>query len=740
VSPRLEVDRRRFLVLAGASGLVLGGPGTLLDGRAAETGPAIFNPFLSIDREGTVTLFCGRSEMGQGVFTGLGQLVAEELDCDWQKLRVETGPADDAFVNIYGGEELLTGGHSEPDQLSDMANWWYTKIARNISQQFTGGSSSARDGFVRLRQVGAAARAMLVQAAGLEWGVPAAECVVVSGVVSHPRTGRRRSYGDLAAAAARLDPPDEVTLKPRGEWRVIGQKVPRLDIPAKIDGTAVFGIDVRRPNMLFASVANCPVFGGKLKRFDAAAALGLPGVERVQAVPGGVAVVADTTWHALAGVKALAVEWDPGPNPKLDSAALQQQYRAALDGPLDSVATIGDVDKALKSAAKLVTAVYSLPFLAHAAMEPLNCTAEVTKDGVDVWVSTQAQTAVQKAAADTANVSTAKVRIHTTLLGGGFGRRGEVDIVIQAVTLAKATALPVQVVWSREEDMQHDFYRPMAVSRLDAGLDAMGMPIAWRHRVATSSIFARLFPPLLWLTRDPAISEGSTEMPYAIPNQAMASSTRDSLVPVGAWRSVGHSVNGFFKECFLDEVAAAGGIDPVELRRRLLAGRPRELAVLERVAQEADWGKPLAPGRGRGVALHSSFGSIVAQIAEVTVDDGKIRVDRVVAAVDCGTVISPDIVEAQIQGAIVYGMTAALYGKITIEGGRVVQANFPDYDMLRLQQAPEIVVHIIASTAYPGGIGEPGLPPIAPAIANAVFAATGKRVRSLPLVDMGFTV
>jgi isoquinoline 1-oxidoreductase beta subunit len=363
----LELDRRRFLVLAGTAGLVLGGSGTVLDSIAAETGTAVFNPWLSIDRDGTVTLFCGRSEMGQGAFTGLGQLLAEELGCDWQKLKVETGPANAAFVNIYGGEELLTEGHSEPDQMSATKNWLLTKIAQNVSMQFTGGSSSARDGFVRLRTVGATARAMLIEAAAAEWGVTAGECVVEAGIVSHPRTGRRRSYGDLAAAAAKLDPPGNVPLKPRADWKLVGQPVPRLDVPGKTDGSAIFGIDVRRPNMLFAAVAHCPAFGGKLKHFDATAALALPGVKAVREVPGGIAVVADTTWHARKALQAVAIEWDDGPNAGLDSAAMHKHYLTALDGSLDRVAATGDFDKALGTAKQTVTAEYHLPFLAHAA-------------------------------------------------------------------------------------------------------------------------------------------------------------------------------------------------------------------------------------------------------------------------------------------------------------------------------------------------------------------------------------
>jgi isoquinoline 1-oxidoreductase beta subunit len=740
MSVSLELDRRRFLVLAGATGLVLGVGTLFIEKEAGKSGANVFNPWLSIDGDGSVTLFCGRSEMGQGIFTGLGQLVAEELECGWQKLKVETGPADRAFINLYTSMDVLTGGHAEQDPTGAYNKRALAAIAKSASMQATGASTSVRDGFFLLRQVGAAARVMLVQAAAQEWRVPPGECVVEAGIVRHVPSGRQSSYGELAVAAAKLDPPDHVVLKPSSAWKLIGKKLPRLDIPSKTDGSAVYGIDVRRPNMLFAAVANCPTFGGKLKQFDATAALELPGVRAVEAVPGGLAVVADTTWHAKQGLRAVSIDWENGPNANLDSATLEKQYLAALDGSLHSIAQTGNVDEAMRTARKTVTAEYRLPFLAHAPMEPMNCTAEVTPEGVDVWAPCQNQTRSQTVAAKAAGVSASKVRIHTTLLGGGFGRRGEADFVAQAVTLAKVVKQPVQVIWSREEDIQHDFYRPMEVGRMTAGLDEEGMPVVWQQHVATSSIFARVFPPIVWLKGDPAIAEGAADMAYAIPNHAMAGSTQPSLVPVGYWRSVGNSQNAFFKECFLDEIAAAGGIDPVELRRRLLRDQPRMLAVLERVAKEGDWGKPLPPGQGRGVALHPSAGSIVAEIAEVAVAGATIKVKRVVAAMDCGLVITPDSVETQVQGSIVYGMTAALYGKITIEKGRVVQGNFPDYNMVRMAQMPNVEVHIIASIARPGGVGQPPTAPIAPAIVNAVFAATGKRIRSLPLVDQGFAV
>jgi isoquinoline 1-oxidoreductase subunit beta len=730
------ISRRRFIVGVGAGGLVLGAGVALFEAETAKaTG---FKPWLNIDPEGDVILFCGRSEMGQGIYTGLGQLLAEELDCDWRRLKVETGPADLAFVNVYAAEEMITTERT--DQMGGLARWALGAVASHASAQFTAASTGIRDGFFRIREVGATARVMLTRAAAQGWGVPLSECDAEAGVIRHRSSGRSRGYGQLATAAAKLHLPSSVPLKPSSAWKLTGRKMARLDIPAKTDGSAVFGIDVRRPNMLFAAVANCPAFGGALKRYDAAAALRLPGVKAVHPVPGGIAVVADSTWRAKQGLAALEIDWDNGPNSQLSSATLQTQYREALDGQLKAFASLGDVGHAMTTARKTVVADYSVPFLAHAAMEPINCTAEVTATGVDVWVPTQNQTKAQGTAARIAGVPASSVRVHTTLLGGGFGRRGEDDFVAQAVTLAKSVKQPVQVIWSREEDLQHDFYRPLEVARLTAGLDEAGTPVALRYQAATTSIYARLFPPLVRVKNDPAIAQGATELAYALPNYSMEVSVQETQVPIGAWRSVGHSQNAHFEECFLDEIAGAGGLDPVELRRRLLRDQPRALAVLERVASESGWGKPLPPGRGRGIAFHPSCGSIVAEVAEVVVEDNRLRVERVVAAIDCGIAINPDSVEAQIQGAIIYGMTAALYGKITVENGRVVQSNFPDYDMVRMAQMPKIDVHVIPSNAYPGGVGQPGTPPIGPAIVNAIFAATGKRVRSLPLIDNGFVV
>ena len=743
-----KINRRRFLVAGVASGLVIGfgflrssPPGVAATDRAA----GALNAWLRIAPDGGVTVVCGRSEMGQGAHAGLATLLAEELDCDWRAVRVETGPADDAFKNVYGGKALLTEDHADlpPDAgtIAVAKDWFFTKAAAAATEQFTGGSSSIRDGFVTLRRAGATARAMLVAAAAKGWGVAPAECATEDGFVLHKASGRRRSYGELAGEAAAIEPPSDVALKPRGAWRYIGKSLARPDLPAKVDGSATFGIDVRRPGMLFAAVANCPVFGGKLKSFDPAPVLKMPGIAAVLPMPGGVAVVASSTWRAMKGLRALAIVWDDGPAAAVSSATIDRQFTSALDGKTKSAFAQGDVARAAAGAAKTINAEYRLPYLAHATMEPMNCTAEVTADGVDVWVPSQVQTRARKAAAEAAGVSSAKVRIHTTYLGGGFGRRSEIDQVAQAVTLAKTLGKPVQVIWSREEDMRHDFYRPLVVSRMMAALDPRGMPVAWQQRIATQSIFARVFPPATWLGPDHSMIEGAVEMGYGVPNQSIEYAVMEAPVPVGAWRSVGHSYNAFLKECFMDEVAHAAGADPLELRRMLLADQPRLRAVLDLAAAKGDWGKPLGVNEGRGIALHLSFGSIVAEVAEVAIAaDQRISVKRVVAAVDCGTVVNPAIVEAQVQSAIVYGLTAALFGKITLENGRVVQANFPDYEMLRLAQMPRIEVHIVPSEAPPGGIGEPGTPPIAPAIANAIFAATGKRVRALPLVDAGFKV
>ncbi|HYC05409.1 MAG TPA: molybdopterin cofactor-binding domain-containing protein [Azospirillaceae bacterium] len=738
-------SRRQFLVATGAAGLLVGfglpGRAGAQAPAAVPQGPAQLNGWVLVAPDGQVTIRCGRAEMGQGVFTGLATLVAEELGCDWRRLTVETGPPDALFKNIAGGKNILAPNHLLPREGGGFADWVLTGVATLATEQFTGGSTSISDGFVRAREAGAVARHMLVQAAARDWAVAAKDCTVEKGRVLHAASGRSADFGQLAARAQGIEPPDEVALKPRADWTLIGTSPPRLDLPGKVDGSAAFALDIRRPGMLFAAVANAPTLGGSLRALNAEEALKLPGVVAVRTVPGGIAAVADNSWRALRALAAVKADWDAGPHAGFDSAAVTRALAAALDQETDTAFETGDGAAALEGAQRRLQAEYSLPYLAHATMEPQTCTAEVTGAGVQVWAPTQAQTRAVKAAADAASVSASDVTLHTTLLGGGFGRRGEVDFIVQAVTLAKELGRPVQVVWSREEDMRHDFYRPATLARAEGALDGDGMPLAWRQRLAGQSIMARVFPPSTLMGTDPTMIEGAAHLPYAVPHQAVEVAAVDLPVPVGPWRAVGHSQNAFISECFLDEMAAAGGHDPLEYRRRLLKDHPRLLAVLNLAAEKAGWGTPLPAGRGRGIAFHVSFGTAVAQVAEVTVGpEGALKVDRVVAAVDCGTVVNPSIVEAQVQGAIAYALSAALFGRISVAGGAVEQGNFPDYEMIRIRHMPAVEVHVVPSTAPPAGIGEPGLPPLAPAVANAIFAATGKRVRSLPLVEQGFTV
>jgi isoquinoline 1-oxidoreductase subunit beta len=706
---RRRFTRRRFLIAGGAAaGLVVaygayraGSAGRGVAGTSDAAG-ANLNDWVHVGSDGTVTVRCGRSEMGQGAFTGIGTLVAEELDCAWNQVRVETGPVAPSFANVAVGQDLLesNSGFAKAEH-----GWVTTKIAETVAQQITGGSSSIVDSFERAREAGAVARAMLV-----------------------------------AAAAAHVKPPAHVALKSRSAWRLIGHALQRVDIPAKVDGSAQYGIDVRRPNMVFAAVANCPVFGGKLKAFDAGAASKLPGFVGAHPVPGGVAVAADSTWRARQALAALAVDWDQGSDAALDSAEIERRLAAALDGKLKKAWAKGDVAAALAGAAKTLSATYRLPYLAHATMEPMNCTAEVTADGIEVWAPTQAQTTSVEAAAKAAGVAQDKVRLHTTLLGGGFGRRIETDLVSQAVTLAKLLKRPVQANWSREEDIRHDFYRPAALVRLDAALDASGAPMGLRQQIASQSIMARVFPPLTWIGPDPTMLQGAPDLPYAIAHQRVELAVVELPVPVASWRSVGHSITAFAKESFIDEMAHEAGADPLDYRLALLKHQPRLARILSLAAEKAGWKAPLGAGEGRGIALHGSFLSAVAQVVEVAVDGkGALSVKRVVAAVDCGTVVNPDIVKAQVESGVIFGLSAALFGRISIKEGRVVEENFPDYDMVHLAQAPNIEVYIVPSEEPPGGIGEPGLPPLAPALAHATFAATNRRTRSLPVTGEGFS-
>lgn len=702
---------RRNILKAGAAvggGLLIGFylPGAQRLAQAADASPALFAPnaWIRVGADDTVTIMLDKSEMGQGVMTALPMLVAEELEVDWARVRVETAPADKAYTNPL------------------------------LGMQGTGGSTSVRSSWVGLRKAGATARELLVSAAAQTWGVKEEACHAEQGAVLHPASGRRLSYGALADKAATLPVPAEAFLKDPKDFKIIGKSLPRLDCADKVNGAAVFGTDVKIPAMLTAMVARCPVFGGKVRSFDGTRALGVKGVRQVLQIGSGVAVVADGSWAAQQGVAALSVQWDEGPNAGLDTAAIGKTFAELAHKPGVEAKNRGDAAKAMQGAAKKIEAVYEVPFLAHATMEPMNCTAHVRRDGCDLWVPTQGQTNAQRTAAQITGLPPEAIKVHTTFLGGGFGRRFEQDFVAEAVELSKAVGAPVQLLWSRENDMQHDFYRPATYNRFSAGLDRHGQPVAWTHRIVGPSIMARVFPGMVKGGIDPTSVEGAANLPYAIPNLHVDYAMHDTGIPVGFWRSVGSSQNAFVTECFLDELAAATAKDPYQFRRELLRDAPRHKGALELAAATAGWSKPVAKGISRGIAVHESFGSYVAQVAEVSVSkDGHIKVHRVVCAVDCGMVVNPDIIKAQMESAIVFGLTAALKGEITIKNGRVEQSNFHDYPLLRIDEMPEIVVAIVPSQENPGGVGEPGTPPIAPAVANAVFKATGKRLRRLPL-------
>jgi isoquinoline 1-oxidoreductase beta subunit len=688
------VNRREFLKTGAAAGatLVIGLYLPAFDPRAAHAtsarAPFKPNAWIEIRPDGAVIIWTGRSEMGQGVRTAMPMIVAEELEADWTRVRVAQADADPAY-----------------------------------GDQFTVGSRSVRSGFEPLRKAGAAAREMLIGAAALTWNVPRDACRARNGMVEHVPTGRRLGYGDLAARAATLPVPVDPPLKPSSEFRIIGTRMPRVDTPDKVSGKAVFGLDVRVPGMVYAAVARCPVFGGRVKSFDPAPALAVPGVQRVVEISSGVAVVAERTWAAFQGKKALKIEWDEGPTARWSSDGIWSAFAAAAARPGEVVRAAGDVDASLRGAARTVEAVYQAPYLAHACMEPMNCTAHVRDGRCEIWAPTQSPQGVQRAAARVTGLPVEAITVHVTYLGGGFGRRGgPVDYATEAVELAKKISVPVQVVWTREDDIQNALYRPATYNVLRGGLDARGAPVAWSHRLVAPEGGSFM------------ISRGADELIYPVPHFRLERVIEDPGVPVAPWRGVGPSQNGWVVESFVDELAHAAGKDPYAFRRELVAGHARLRGVLDLAAQRAGWASAPPAGRARGIALWQFGETFVAQVAEVAVaSDGGVRVHRVVCAADCGIVVNPDTVEAQMQGSIVYGLTAALYGEITIERGRVVQSNFSDYRMLQIAEMPEIEVHLVRSDAAPGGVGEAGLPPIAPAVCNAIFAATGKRVRRLPI-------
>jgi isoquinoline 1-oxidoreductase beta subunit len=672
--------------------------------------PATFAPnaFIRIAPDDTVTVIVNKSEMGQGVYTSLPMLIAEELEADWSKIKVESAPVDAVYNHTVFGMQL------------------------------TGGSTSTASEWQRFRKAGATARIMLIAAAAQYWKVEPQSLRAENGFVIHAASNRRASFGSLADTAATLTPPKDVPLKDPKDFKLIGKSTRRLDTPAKVNGSAQFGLDVQIPGMMTAVVARPPVFGGKVVSLNAEKAKAVAGVKDVLQVPSGVAVIATGFWPAKLGRERLEIKWDDGPNANLSTVGMREQYATLAKNPGLVANKVGDPAKALAGAAKTITAEYEVPYLAHAMMEPLNCVVDLRADRCEIWTGTQLQTVDRMQAATTAGLKAEQVQIHTTLLGGGFGRRANPasDFVLEAVQVAKAAKVPVKVVWTREDDIRGGYYRPMWYDRMVGGVDAAGNPVAWTHTIVGQSIFQGTFFEQFGVKDgiDGSSVEGAADLLYGIPNLQVDLHTPRIGVPVLWWRSVGHSHNGFAVEAFFDELAHAGGKDPYELRRTLLAKQPRMRAVLNLVAQKANWGKPLPAGRGRGIATHFSFDSYVGQVAEVSVDKtGAVRVHRMVCAIDCGQVVNPNSVKAQMEGGIIFGLTAALKDEITLEGGRVQQRNFHDYPMLRINESPEIEVYIMPSTENPTGVGEPGVPPVAPAVANAIFAATGKRVRKLPI-------
>lgn len=680
----VTISRRDFIKVAtvASGGLMLG---FRLQSDTDASAPADFAPnvWLRIASDNTVTITVARSEMGQGVWTSLPMIVAEELDADWNMVRIEQA---DAHPVKYGS-------------------------------QSTGGSFSVRGSWQTLRMAGATARDMLLTAAASKWKVAKSNCTAAKSFVHGPG-GRRLSYGELTLHAAELPVPSSVKLKEEKDFTLIGTRVRKLDAPAKAYGTATFGLDVRLPGMLFASIQKCPVFGGTVASFDASASRKIPGVVDVVQVENGIAVIATNTWAAFQGRETLQVAWNEGKWASQSSAAIRKMFESALAnrGTVENYA--GNAETALASAATTLEATYEAPFVAHQTMEPMNCTAWVREGSCEIWAPTQSPQPIQNQAAQILGLPLDKVAVHVTLMGGGFGRRLNPDFGIDAVRVAKAIGKPVQVVWTREDDTRHDWYRPMTLNILKAGLDKDGRPVAWMHRIAGPS--------------SRGLVTGGSTPPYDIPNFLIESHILETGVPIGAWRSVGPSQNGWIVESFIDELAHAARKDPLEYRRSLLSKSPRLKRTLEYAAEMAGWSNPLPKGKGRGIACVDSFGSTCAQVAEVSVANGKITIDRIVVAVDCGPAVNPDTIEAQIEGAIAYGLSAALKDEITIDKGRVQQESYDDYRMLQFDEMPEVDVHIVPSTEPVGGIGEPGLPPVTPAVCNAVFMATGKRIRKLP--------
>jgi len=704
------LSRRRLLQVGAAAGgglmLSLSLPFPSHRAEAAVADEFAPNAFIRIGSDGRIILTMPYVEMGQGTYTSIPMLIAEELDVNLKQVRLEHAPPNE---KLYANPLL--------------------------GVQATGGSDALRGAWKPLREAGATARIMLVAAAAKRWDVDPKSCRAQDGEVAHVPTGRRLKYGELAAEAAKMPVPAGVTLKAPEDFKLIGTPAKRLDAPAKVNGTAVFGIDVHPPGVKVATLVQSPVFGGRVKNLDDTAAKAVKGVRQIVRLDDAISVVADHMGAAKKGLAALNIEWDDGPHAKLTTADVARELEQATLGSGAVAQNIGDADKALASVTTKIEAIYQAPFLAHATMEPMNCTVHFRKDACEIWIGSQAVARVQAMAAKAAGLPPEKVIVHNHLIGGGFGRRLEADGAVRAVEIAKHVDGPVKVVWTREEDIQHDMYRPYWFDRLSAGLDEQGRPVVWKNRFAGSSVIARWLPPGFKDGLDPDSTEGAIDLVYDLPNFRVEYVRLEPPgIPTAFWRSVGPSHNVFVTESFIDEMAAAAKQDAVAYRRALLDKSPRAKAVLDLAAEKAGWGQALPKGSGRGVSLQFVFGSYLAQVAEVEVSkEGTVRVRRVVCAVDCGTVVNPDTVQAQIQSGIIFGATAALYGEITLKNGRVEQTNFDTYQMLRMNQAPAIEVHIVKSAEPPGGLGESGTSAIVPAIANAIFAATGKRLRKMPV-------
>jgi isoquinoline 1-oxidoreductase subunit beta len=704
-----RVSRREFLATAAVGTLLLGF--RVGDAAAAPAGADFApNAFIRIGRDNVVTIIVNKSEMGQGINTALPMLIAEELEVDLRRVKVQAAPVGAAYAHPQ------------------------------VGIQFTGGSQSVATEWDRFRKAGAAAREMLLAAAAQAWGVDRASLRAENGRVLGPG-GRALTYGQLVDRARTQPVPTDPPLKDPSQFKIIGKPTRRLDSREKVTGSATFGLDASVPGMLIAVVARPPVFGATVKSVDEAGAKAVRGVKQVVAVPSGVAVVADSFWSAKKGRDALVVEWNEGPGATIDTDALEAEYDRLARTPGAPALRRGDADAALVGAARRVSAQYDMPYLAHAPMEPLNCLVSLGPDRCEIWTGTQFQTIDQANAARAAGLKPEQVAIHTMFLGGGFGRRAVPgsDFIVEAVHVAKAAGAPVKTIWTREDDIRGGYYRPMWHSSLSAGLDAAGKPVAWKHTIVGQSIVENTpFSGEIKNGVDGTSVEGAANLVYEVPNAAVDLHSPRSPVPVLWWRSVGHTHTGFVVESFIDELAHAAGQDSYAYRRELLAGKARHLGVLELAAQKAGWGTPLPAGHARGIAVHASFGSFCAQVGEVSIQDRAITVHRVVCAVDCGRAINPETIRAQMEGGIVFGLSAALYGQVTMKQGRVQQSNFHDYPVLRFNSMPVVEVHIVPSTAPPSGIGEPGTPLMAAVLGNALFALTGQRVRSLPLVRHGF--